>query len=461
MPAAFDSCVKGGGRVRTVSGPDESKGLAKDEYVRFCFLDGKSYRGEVKKKQMSEIRLAYEIPTLTFDENGKATSKIELIPTGKWNDSTYGDFSFDSNKLDEMIRNFPLRAHGDEGIPITIGHPKFDEEGRRDELPAVGWIKDLVKEVNNKGKEVLNAIVEWTAEGAKKIKEGAYKFISPEIDFEHKDSETGENKGMVLLTAALTNFPFFKELATVKLSESAMGQIIGSDHSPIETNELKGGESTIMARTKEELEKALAENPKLEPEGDEETKLLEEIKAEQAETVKAEEVKAAEAKKKEEEEKALKLSEEAKGKTVTLSASEVKELQESARQGKEDHKKLIANEVKTRVSELTFSESNKDGKILSSQADAVAEFALSLNEGQRSKFFEVLETFKSLGSLFAELGKGGEFTEADKTPEGVSPESYEIDLKVKKLMSESKAKTYAEGLGILADEEAAERQKGR
>jgi len=499
MPKEFEMCVKGGGKVRTVSGPSKEHGLKDGEFVRFCMLDGKSHRGETMTKKMSEIRLAYSIPTIEFDENGKAVSKIELVPAGKWNDSVYGDFAFDSKKLDEMIENFSLRSHGNEGIPITIGHPKFDEEGRRDELPAVGWIKKLIRDTNDKGAEVLKAVVEWTEEGAKKIKEGAYKFISPEIDFEHKDPETGDQKGMVLLTAALTNFPFFKELATIKLSEVAEGQIIGSDHEmmkmmyycPFDSkeyktekelmdhmydyhkiergimryfteedveNKLRGGESTIMARTKEELKVALAEDPELEPEGDEEKELLDELKAEEVEA-KAEEVKAAEAKK-EEEAKTLKLTEEAKGKTVMLSESEVKEMRESARQGKEDHLKLVANEVREQVSDLTFSESNKDGKILSSQAEAVTKFALSLNEGQRSKFFEVLETFKSLGSLFEEIGKGGEFSEGGSAPDGVSKESHEIDLKVKKLMSERDI-SYAEGMKILADEEAAERQKGK
>lgn len=51
---AFLSCVDEGGEVRTVSGPDEEHGLDEDEYVHYCFIDGKSYRGEVKKKKDKE-----------------------------------------------------------------------------------------------------------------------------------------------------------------------------------------------------------------------------------------------------------------------------------------------------------------------------------------------------------------------------------------------------------------------
>lgn len=44
MPAAFDKCVKRGGRVRT-------KSLKDDKYVHICYKDGKSYAGHVKVKK--------------------------------------------------------------------------------------------------------------------------------------------------------------------------------------------------------------------------------------------------------------------------------------------------------------------------------------------------------------------------------------------------------------------------
>lgn len=44
MPKAFTDCVKNGGRVRT-------KNLGNGKYIHICFKNGKSYSGEVKKKQ--------------------------------------------------------------------------------------------------------------------------------------------------------------------------------------------------------------------------------------------------------------------------------------------------------------------------------------------------------------------------------------------------------------------------
>lgn len=44
MPVGFDKCVKAGGRVRT-------KKLSKGRFMHICFINGKSYAGEVKKKK--------------------------------------------------------------------------------------------------------------------------------------------------------------------------------------------------------------------------------------------------------------------------------------------------------------------------------------------------------------------------------------------------------------------------
>ena len=46
MPAGFDACRKGGGRIRT-------KKLSGSRYMHICFLNGKSYAGKVKKKSSS------------------------------------------------------------------------------------------------------------------------------------------------------------------------------------------------------------------------------------------------------------------------------------------------------------------------------------------------------------------------------------------------------------------------
>jgi len=44
MPQGFSTCIKNGGRVRT-------KKLSKGRFMYLCFIDGKSYPGEVHVKK--------------------------------------------------------------------------------------------------------------------------------------------------------------------------------------------------------------------------------------------------------------------------------------------------------------------------------------------------------------------------------------------------------------------------
>lgn len=51
MPAAFNKCVKAGGRVRTQS-------LSKGRYRRMCFLKGNSYAGHIQKRKSNKYSSA-------------------------------------------------------------------------------------------------------------------------------------------------------------------------------------------------------------------------------------------------------------------------------------------------------------------------------------------------------------------------------------------------------------------
>ena len=46
MPKGFEMCRKAGGKIRT-------KQLSNGRYMHICFLNGKSYPGEVKTKKES------------------------------------------------------------------------------------------------------------------------------------------------------------------------------------------------------------------------------------------------------------------------------------------------------------------------------------------------------------------------------------------------------------------------
>ena len=51
MSKEFLSCVANGGRIRT-------KQLSGGRYIHICYIDGKSYAGEVKQKVGSRLKEA-------------------------------------------------------------------------------------------------------------------------------------------------------------------------------------------------------------------------------------------------------------------------------------------------------------------------------------------------------------------------------------------------------------------
>ncbi len=56
MPKEFENCVAGGGRVRTMSGPNKKFGLSKGQFRRICFPKGSGSPtlGEVKTSKKAQ-----------------------------------------------------------------------------------------------------------------------------------------------------------------------------------------------------------------------------------------------------------------------------------------------------------------------------------------------------------------------------------------------------------------------
>lgn len=50
MPKGFDNCAKGGGQVRTVTGPSDKHDLKEGEYRHVCFDKSGMHRGYKKRK---------------------------------------------------------------------------------------------------------------------------------------------------------------------------------------------------------------------------------------------------------------------------------------------------------------------------------------------------------------------------------------------------------------------------
>ncbi|MDR6305891.1 phage I-like protein [Nitrobacter vulgaris] len=305
----------------------------------------------------------------------------------------------------EFVRNFKDKVRRD--LPITAGHDNGMNGG---ELPAIGWFTEL----EDRGVNGLWAYVEWLEEGKKLLQERAFKYFSPEFYEQYADPETGETRHNVLVGGALTNKPYFKELAPV-VAFSEPG-IMNQFKEPMDlkdilakkAEDLSADEKTYLREHKSELdadqqsafESVLNEAPA--GETDEEKAAREAKEAQdKAEADKAAADAAAEAERQ--------ASEKNKGgKKILMSEAEVAVLREQADKGAQAFAEVEKMKLDKAVAKMVFSESNKSGRILPKQKDAVASFMLTLSEKQRDQFTNIVSNLpKADASIFSEIGDGG------------------------------------------------------
>lgn len=160
---------------------------------------------------------AIALTAAAIDADGMAW--IEVMPTAEKvrNGSWY--FTVDANDLGTLVAF--LKDNPDR-IPVDYDHSGADDGGS---TRAAGWFTGESQVVsagatapNGDVQDHLSvwARVKWTPGAVQEIKDGVFRFISPEWHFDEKDSKTGlMTKLKDLAAATLTNRPFFKQLAPV------------------------------------------------------------------------------------------------------------------------------------------------------------------------------------------------------------------------------------------------------
>jgi len=427
MPAGFDKCVSDGGRVRTIA----VKGKP-NKYLHVCYdKAGKSHSGEVKTKKASELFLKnliplVEIPRKAFKE---AKTEIEVLAAGEWKHPSYGMITITEEDIDKFIRSFDDNVRM---VDIAVDQEHMPEKG------AAGWYKTLRK-VFEDGKAKLKATIEWTKLGQNLIKDGVFKYFSPEFDFDYEDLETHETFENVLLGGALTNRPYFKSLAPVAFSENLYAGFTS------EFNK-KGGEKKML--TKEELKAKLAENADFElseKASDDEKKLFAEVKAEVAKE--AEDAKKAaedaEAKKKAELEAKKKKKNKKLSERFISEADHTKQMNEMKSKMGVIEKKLRFKEVTADVNGLVFSESNPNGVLLPKNKDKAVELLMAATPKVAKLFTDLMaELPKVSAKLFREEGSGDEGKD----------DAGKVQAEAKKLMEKESGLTYGEAIKRLQSE---------
>ena len=105
-------------------------------------------------------------------------------------------------------------------------------------------------------------------------------------------------------------------------------------------------------------------------------------------------------------------------------------------------KQLTETKITEVANTYQFSESNKNGKFLPKSKEKVVDFMMSLSQGQREKFQEILSELPKV-QLFGEIGDiGSEKKVEDK-----------LEEKITAKMKEDKAMTYSDALKVVLSED--------
>jgi Mu-like prophage I protein len=144
-----------------------------------------------------------------FDDtaDGGQEAWIDLMKVGDYKHPLYGDIALTSQKLKQFADNVNSHVRG---IDLNVD---YDHGSSKSNTEAAGWIT----KARVMG-DTLQGLVKFTASAVKKIKEGAYRYFSPEYHDEWTDS-SGTTYKNVLFGGGLTNRPFLKDLMPINLSE--------------------------------------------------------------------------------------------------------------------------------------------------------------------------------------------------------------------------------------------------
>lgn len=166
---------------------------------------------------------------------------IPCLPTpGTFKHPKYGEINISKARNADFVSKFNSGIYQSQ-VPLDAEH-----EGKLS--GAMGWIKKL--RLNEDGS--ADAHVDWTPRGSELVDAGAYKFISPEWYDEWQDPASGKVIKNVLIGAALTTRPFFKESALRPLVASEKGGLYSpetyTEEESMEFTELQGKIATLEAQ---------------------------------------------------------------------------------------------------------------------------------------------------------------------------------------------------------------------
>lgn len=159
-------------------------------------------------------KLSYYIDLHGVGLADKDLTWLHAMPVGTKKHPEYGELEFTSERLQRFASNVKGKVRKID-LDIDYEHKQDPAKGNK----AAGWIKDA--EVRDDG---LWLAAEFTDTAKKEIKDGEWKYLSPEFVDEWADAD-GSKYEDVLFGAALTNRPFLKDLMPIAASEDYVEKI--------------------------------------------------------------------------------------------------------------------------------------------------------------------------------------------------------------------------------------------
>jgi hypothetical protein len=155
-----------------------------------------------------------------FDDAASSTW-VHALSLGSFYHPIHGEIKVTPERISRFAKNLTDRIRG---IDTAI-----DYDHRAHGGDAAGWVRKA--EPRSDG---LWVFVEWTKSAYAKIKEGAYRYFSPEFVDEWEHPETRVKFQDVLLGGGITNRPFLKNLVPINMTEIVNTASGGTSMDPAE-----------------------------------------------------------------------------------------------------------------------------------------------------------------------------------------------------------------------------------
>jgi phage I-like protein len=173
---------------------------------------------------------------------GEGLVRIPLAKLGTWWKGKQR-FSITRKDFADLIQHFRAKPNGE--VVVDYDHATEFAAGSGEAVPAAGWLKSIEDAPDADG--VLYGAVEFTDKARGMVQAREYKYISPVIAWGTRDNQTGEPRGAVLRSVALTNMPVLDSMPAIALSEA--GWCEGEPENPAEGKSMAVKKLILADRT--------------------------------------------------------------------------------------------------------------------------------------------------------------------------------------------------------------------